>query len=151
MDEIRFIPLKMIPGEKGSVSHIMKSPDFFIKEVYMSTVNRNSVKGWKKHTKMTLNLAVIKGSVKFTFIKNAKTCQYTVGGKNYGRLVVAPGCWVCFEGLEEENMIVNCADLEHDPDEIELRSFEGYPKDISSWCSDDVGLYEGINKKENKS
>lgn len=126
MDEIRFIGLKKIIGDKGSVAHIIRSPDFQIEEVYMSSVDKNAVKGWKKHKSMTLNLVVIKGSVKFTFVKDLKTCEYTIGEKNYGRLVVKPGCWFCFEGLDQENLIINCADMAHDPNEVEIKPFEGY-------------------------
>jgi len=126
MDEISFIDLKKIIGEKGSVAHIIRSPDFQIKEVYMSSVNKNTVKGWKKHKSMTLNLVVIKGRVKFTFVKRTQTSEHTIGEGNYGRLIVKPGCWFCFEGLDKENLIINCADMAHDPNEVELKPFTGY-------------------------
>ena len=132
MGEVSLIPLQKITGDKGSVFHIIKDPSFKIKEVYVSTVDQNSVKGWKKHLKMTLNLVVIKGDVKFTIKKNSKTYQYVIGDSNYCRLVVAPKCWVCFEGVGEENIIINCADLEHVPSETEIKPFEGYDENISN-------------------
>jgi dTDP-4-dehydrorhamnose 3,5-epimerase len=133
MDEVRFIGLKKIIGDKGSVAHIIRSPDFQIKEVYMSSVHKNAVKGWKKHVSMTLNLVVIKGSVKFTFVKGSQTCEHTIGEENYGRLVVKPGCWVCFEGLDQENLIINCADMAHDPSEVKVIPFKGYSCDVFKW------------------
>ena len=122
MDEVKFIPLKKISSEKGSVFHVIKNPDFFIREVYVSTVKKNSVKGWKKHKEMTLNLTVIKGRVKFNLTKNSNKCEYIIGDHNYGRLVVQPGWWVSFEGIDEENIILNCADLEHNSEEIEVKA-----------------------------
>lgn len=126
MGEVTLIPLKKITGDKGSVFHIIKDPSLIINEVYVSTVDQNSVKGWKKHLKMTLNLVVIKGDVKFTIRKNSKTYQYIIGDSNYCRLVVDPNCWVCFEGVGVENMIINCADLKHDPSEIKTIEFNEY-------------------------
>ena len=133
MDEVTLIQLKRITGDNGSVFHVIKDPTLPIKEVYVSTVNKNSVKGWKKHASMTLNLVVIKGSVKFTIKKDSRVCQHIIGENNYCRLVVDPDCWVCFEGIDEENIIINCADLVHDPSEAEIKAFEGYDEDISNW------------------
>lgn len=126
MGEVSLIPLKKIDGDKGSVFHIIKDPSLTINEVYVSTVDQNSVKGWKKHLKMTLNLVVIKGDVKFTIRKNSETYQYIIGDSNYCRLVISPNYWVCFEGVGAENMIINCADINHDPSEIKTMQFDGY-------------------------
>ena len=126
MDEVSFFKLDKIHNDKGSVAHIIKKPSFFIEEVYMSSVKKNVVKGWKKHNRMTLNLVVIKGRVKFTFFKDNNTLEFLIGDDNYGRLVVAPGWWFSFKGLDEENLVINCADMVHDPTEVEIR--ETMPK-----------------------
>ena len=45
----------------GYIYHGIKSHDLGFKnfgEVYFSFINFNKIKGWKKHTKMTLNLLV---------------------------------------------------------------------------------------------
>ena len=73
MDEIkiegvRLSPLKIIDGEKGSVLHAMKQDDPGFEgfgEAYFSTVIKGAVKGWKRHTRMTLNLVVPFGSIRF--------------------------------------------------------------------------------------
>ena len=131
MDKVRLFSLDKINTDKGSVYHIIKDPDFKIKEVYLSSLGKKIVKGWKKHTEMTLNLVVIKGNVNFTIIKAGEKKQYVIGDNNYCRLVIPPKCWVCFEGLDCENTIINCADMVHDPGEVELKEFEGYEKDFS--------------------
>ena len=42
-----------------------------IKETYFSVINFNKVKAWKFHKKMSLNLFVSKGKVRFVFfLKN---------------------------------------------------------------------------------
>lgn len=125
-------PLKQIKTPKGDVWHAMKkSDDGFagFGEAYFSFVDKGAVKGWKKHKEMTLNLVVILGVVKFRLIddrEESKTKgikkEFTLSPQNYYRLTVAPGVWVCFEGLGEQNMLINLADMEHNPSESEVGS-----------------------------
>ena len=61
MDGIILTPLQQITHPKGDIFHAMKvSDDGFIGfgEAYFSTINKDVIKGWKKHTEMTLNLVV---------------------------------------------------------------------------------------------
>jgi len=120
MDEVTLIQLNKIHGEKGSVFHIIKEHDFMIKEVYLSSVKKGVTKGWKKHNQMTLNLVVVKGNVKFSVLCGSGRSIFEIGDDNYSRLVIPPGYWVSFEGLNEENLIINCANLEHDDSEVEI-------------------------------
>ena len=41
-------------------------------EAYFSKIKFNKIKAWKYHSKMTLNLAVPHGKVKFVFILSVK-------------------------------------------------------------------------------
>lgn len=126
--------LSRINNDKGSVYHIIKNPEFVIKEVYLSSLSKNVVKGWKQHKKMTLNLVVIKGNVKFTIKNNSNSWEFVIGDNNYCRLTLPPMNWFCFEGLENNNTIINCADIVHDPNEVNLLEFEGYEQDILKTC-----------------
>ena len=68
---ITISPLKEIEVEGGNVLHALKKSDSSFKdfgEAYFSFVNFGHVKAWKKHSKMTLNLIVPIGEVKFVFI-----------------------------------------------------------------------------------
>jgi dTDP-4-dehydrorhamnose 3,5-epimerase len=133
MDKVKLIQLDKMSNEKGSVYHIIKEPNFKIKEVYLSSLTKKVVKGWKKHKSMTLNLVVIKGNVLFTILNGGTIEKHTIGDSNYCRLVIPPKCWVCFEGMDHENIIINCSDMVHDPAEIDLKEFNGYEKDFSHW------------------
>jgi dTDP-4-dehydrorhamnose 3,5-epimerase len=91
-------------------------------EAYFSFVNFNSIKGWKKHKKMILNLVVPIGKVKFVFFDDRETSstyhqffEITLSQQNYKRLTVEPGIWMAFEGLEEQNLVLNIANIEHTP------------------------------------
>ena len=60
-------PLKKIPDERGSIYHMLRCDDpIFEKfgEIYFSTVNPGIVKGSHLHKEMTLNYAVIQGTIK---------------------------------------------------------------------------------------
>jgi len=68
MDGITLTSLKQITHPKGDIYHAMKASDDGFSgfgEAYFSTVNKNDIKGWKKHTEMTLNLVVVIGEVEF--------------------------------------------------------------------------------------
>ena len=64
-------PLKHIVVPKGDIYHAMKSTDegyVGFGEVYFSQIEHGQAKGWKRHNRMTLNLIVPVGTVKFVMI-----------------------------------------------------------------------------------
>ena len=122
MDGITITPLKQIHNQKGDVYHAMKKSDVgFIDfgEAYFSTIYKGNVKGWKKHTEMTLNLVVPVGSIEFVLYNETDKEFYSVilSQQNYQRLTVSPGLWMAFRGLDENNMLLNLASIEHNPKE----------------------------------
>ena len=55
MDGVILTPLKKIDHPKGDIYHAMKKSDHGYNgfgEVYFSTINKDDIKGWKKHLKM---------------------------------------------------------------------------------------------------
>ena len=126
IEGITITPLKRILHEKGDIYHAMKhSDDSFTSfgEAYFSCVHLNDIKGWKKHTRMVLNLVVQVGSVKFVLyddrnesITKGEFFDLTMSADNYVRLTVPAGIWVAFQGIGEElNLLLNIASIEHDP------------------------------------
>lgn len=140
LKEFYVTPLKRISHPKGDLFHAMKaSEESFVGfgEAYFTTIEFKEVKGWKKHTEMTLNLIVPVGKVKFSIFDETTTNKKVIvlGSDNYGRLTVPPGYWVAFEGMTEgQNIILNLASLEHDPDEainVDIDSFAYHTDDNS--------------------
>ncbi len=115
-------PLKQIYNPKGDVFHGMKKSDngyAGFGEAYFSTINQGDIKGWKKHTLMTLNLVVVSGEIEFV-IYNDKTKEFfstKLSSNNYQRLTLEPNVWMAFRGISENNMLLNIASIEHDPNE----------------------------------
>lgn len=122
MDGVILTPLKQIYHPKGDIFHAMKKSDIGFDsfgEAYFSTINQNDIKGWKKHTKMTLNIVVPVGNIEFVvYDENSKEFFSTkLSHNNYQRLTVKAGLWMAFRGLEEHNILLNLASIEHDPNE----------------------------------
>lgn len=120
MDGVILTPLKQIHNPKGDVFHAMKQSDVGFDgfgEAYFSTIHQGDIKGWKKHTKMTLNLVVPIGEIEFIVYNEKEFFTVKLSSKNYQRLTVQSGLWMAFRGIGESNMLLNLASLEHDPEE----------------------------------
>lgn len=127
LDQIRVIPLARIHAVGGDVLHAMKQTDKGFTgfgEAYFSLVLHGAVKAWKRHTRMTMNLVVPIGSVRFVFMDDA-TCtsrEEVLGEDRYARVTVPPGIWFGFQGLATPaSLIFNLASIVHDPLEVERR------------------------------
>lgn len=122
MDNIILTPLKEVTNPKGNIFHVIKKSDYGYSgfgEAYFSTINQSEIKGWKKHTKMTLNLVVPIGEIEFV-VHNENTKQFfnvKLSKYNYQRLTIKSGLWVAFKGYHEFNLLLNIASIEHNPNE----------------------------------
>ena len=129
MDGVTLTPLKKITHPKGDIFHAMKASDdgfFGFGEAYFSTVNQGEVKGWKKHTEMTLNLVVVIGEIEFVVYDDNSFYSVKLSKNNYQRLTVEPGLWLAFKGVSAENMLHNLASIEHNTNEcknVDMYSF----------------------------
>jgi dTDP-4-dehydrorhamnose 3,5-epimerase len=127
MDGVELTTLKIISPPSGDVLHGIKSTESSFSgfgEAYFSTVNQGQIKGWKKHSKMVLNLIVPVGGIRFVIFDDRKGSQtqgefmsVTLSLKNYQRLTLSPGLWLGFQGISSNNMLLNIASIQHNPDE----------------------------------
>ena len=122
--EILITPLSRISVVGGDVLHALKSTEQGFNgfgEAYFSMIEKGVVKAWKKHQRMTLNLVVPVGEVRFVFYSEDRKllCEESIGTLCYSRLTVPPGIWFGFQGLAAPfSLILNMADIPHDPDEV---------------------------------
>ena len=122
MDGVIITPLKQIHHPHGDIYHAMKKNDNGYDgfgEAYFSSIHKDDIKGWKQHTQMTLNLVVPLGKILFV-LYNENTQEFfeiTLSQTNYNRLTVKAGIWMAFKGIEETNMLLNIASIEHNPNE----------------------------------
>ena len=127
VDDILITQLNRIQVAGGDVLHCMKFSDpgyVDFGEAYFSIVKAGAVKAWKRHLRMTLNFVVPAGTVCFVFIDDEGMVRKEVVGENrYVRLTVPPGIWFGFMGVgNKENMVLNIANIPHDPSEVERLS-----------------------------
>ncbi|MDR1757216.1 MAG: dTDP-4-dehydrorhamnose 3,5-epimerase family protein [Culturomica sp.] len=129
IDGVILTPLKQIFNEKGDVFHAMKESEAGYKrfgEAYFSTIHPGEIKPWKMHTRMTLNLVVPVGEIKFVLYDDREQSptrglynEFVLSRDHYARLTVPPRVWFAFQGLAgAPNLLLNIADMEHDPEEI---------------------------------
>ena len=130
--------LRELEAPGGNVYQSMSAMDPGYKgfgEAYFSTINGGEIKSWKLHKRVTLNLTVIRGLVRFVLVDLGLrpnlikgTNEFILGrGLNYSRLTVPPGLWMAFQGISPgENIILNIIDHPHDPAESERRPIEHF-------------------------
>ena len=122
-------PLKHIIVPKGDIYHALKSTDEGYEgfgEAYFSQIEHGQVKGWKRHNRITLNIVVPVGAVKFVVYDDREE-SVTKGqfeeiilspSDNYQRLTVAPGLWMAFAGVGDSiSMLLDIIPEPHDDDE----------------------------------
>lgn len=136
MDKIGYItgviltPLKKIEHPLGDVFHGIKKIDegfLGFEEAYFSTIQYRGIKPWKKHKKMTLNIIVPIGSIRFVLYDDRTDSEtrgefmdITLSIENYYRLTVPPNIWMAFMGVgKNKNLLLNVSNLMHDPNEVE--------------------------------
>ena len=124
IDDIQITDLRRIETVGGDVLHALKQDDegyAGFGEVYFSWIKCGAIKAWKRHTRMTMNLVVPLGQVRFVFCQNhAQFRIEEIGINNYARLTVPPGIWHGFKGIGTANsLIMNIANLPHESNEVE--------------------------------
>ena len=124
LDKIKVTPLKIIKLSAGDIMSVLNKNELknqTFGEAYFSKIKFGKVKAWKYHNKMTLNLVIPHGKVRFVFYsqkdKNFKVVE--IGEKKYLRLTVPPKIWFGFKGLSKhESIILNVTNIKHSPKEI---------------------------------
>ena len=131
--DVLITPLSIIGSPEGNVLHGMKETDegfSGFSEAYFSEINFDSVKAWKRHKEMTLNLIVPVGEIRFVlFDKREETKglfqEVILSQNNYCRLTIPAKIWVGFQGLSKSgSMLLNIADIRHNFEEAERKGIE---------------------------
>ncbi len=126
-------PLSQKLDERGKVMHMLRedSPVFSrFGEIYFSCTYPGAIKAWHMHKQMTLNYAVVHGTIKCVLYDerpDSKTRgrieEYYLSPENYFLLTVPPLVWNGWKGIGDMvSIVANCATMPHNPDEIERKS-----------------------------
>jgi len=140
IEDVIVTHLEIVDTPGGNVMHGMKETSAGFAgfgEAYFSQIDNNAIKAWKRHKKMTLNLMVPVGEIKFVLFddrdeSNVRFQEVIISKNNYCRLTVPPMVWMGFQGLAKEgSMLLNIADIEHDPDEVDRLKIDNLNYDWS--------------------
>ena len=118
LDKVIITPLATIYNDKGNIYRAMKKSDIGFNgfgEAFFSAIKTNEIKGWKKHSVMTLNIIVPVGIIKFVVTDGDKFIEVVLSMENYLRINIPPGYWLAFKGIASENILLNISNVEHDP------------------------------------
>lgn len=145
LDKPSLIPLKVVPNDKGNIYHILQVPNSdvgIVQEVYASEILFGCVKGWKRHLRVSLNLVVITGAIRFHLIDDRDNADmplqyvYELGpDTNHSRLMIPPKIWVAFEAIDRDSILVNSISELHSPDESENAPLSRFSLLGASGCS----------------
>ena len=135
IDGVELHPLKEISVSGGNVLHAMNKFDKGYKgfgEAYFSFIEPDKIKAWKRHKKMTLNLIVPLGSIRFVifddrYLSSTANNFYDIklSRENYFRLTIPPMVWFGFQSLSKDSsMLLNLADIKHSPNEVDKELIE---------------------------
>ncbi|HMW92645.1 MAG TPA: dTDP-4-dehydrorhamnose 3,5-epimerase family protein [Candidatus Obscuribacter sp.] len=130
--------LTQISDERGKIMHMMRLDDPLFKgfgEIYFSQVYPAVVKGWHLHSQMTLNYAVVSGTIKLVLYDDRSDSasrgtlqEIFMGESDYKLVQVPPGVWNGFKGVgTAPALVANLASHPHSADEISrLDPFENH-------------------------
>jgi len=124
LNKIKVTPLKIKKISSGDVMRVLQKKElkkWSFGEAYFSKIKFKKIKAWKYHLKMTLNLAVPSGRVKFVFYsqKENRFRIIEIGERKYLRITVPPKVWFGFKGMaKNESIILNIANAEYNSKEI---------------------------------
>lgn len=96
-------------------------------EAYFSRVDPGSVRAWKLHTEMTVNVVVPIGHVYFVVANGDRFDRFDLGPDHgYSRLTIEPETWFGFQAGADGGLVLNLSNIVHRPDEGRTRDLETF-------------------------
>ena len=122
ISKIKISRPRVIKLSEGDVLRVLRKNEikkWDFAEAYFSKIKFGKIKAWKYHLKMTINIVVPKGKVKFVFYSNKKFKSILIGEKNYCRLTIPPKIWFGFKGMSKsESIILSLTNIKHTTKEV---------------------------------
>lgn len=126
VEGVHIVPLRRIPDERGTIFHMLRADDpHFVQfgEIYFTSIYDGVIKGWHKHSEMTLNYACVYGRVKLVLYDERQDSataglveEVFLGPDDYSLVVIPPGIWTGLKGMSRPfALVANCATHPHDP------------------------------------
>ncbi len=128
-------PLLRIEDRRGSLLRMLRVDDPGFErfgEIYFSGIREGTVKAWRRHSRVTSNLAVPLGTVRLVLHDDRagsptrlQTMVIEIGERNYVLVTIPPGIWTGWQCLGGDYALVaNCATEPHDDAEVEREAHD---------------------------
>lgn len=125
-----------ISNYKGNLKKLINKKSLLYKgfgELYLTSIKKNKIKGWKLHKKKHSNIFLISGKVMFVFVNILKTKnlykEYLLDSNINNHIYIPPNIYFCFKGISKTPAtLINFSSLEHDDKEVinKKLNFFGY-------------------------
>lgn len=126
---VRVRPLLRIEDHRGSLLRMLRVDDPGFErfgEIYFSGIREGAVKAWRRHSRITSNLAVPVGTVRVVLHDDRnesptrnQTMVIEIGETNYLLVTIPPGIWTGWQCLGRDALVANCSTEPHHDDEVE--------------------------------
>ena len=119
LDGVLITPKRVIADDLGEVRHMMRNDEDAFEqfgEVYLSWVKPDVTKGWKLHTRVTGNVCVPVGQVRYVLHDmrsesptHGQTQEVSLGTDPHQLLTIPPGIAYAWQNLSKESsLVLNC-------------------------------------------
>ncbi len=133
--------LNIIKKDEGNIYPILKSCSDHFKgfgEVYISSINSNVSRAWKKHKNSHQYFVVPIGEVKFVFLieeeENHHFKEIIIGETNYSFIKIPNNIWYGFKNISKNtSFIVNVIDKPYNLSEAESIEIDKFPFKGYNW------------------
>jgi dTDP-4-dehydrorhamnose 3,5-epimerase len=124
IDGVLVVPLRRIPDERGTVSHMLRQSDPHFRgfgEIYFSSIHPGIVKGWHRHDPAWLNYACLGGTIKLVLYderpaspSRGELMELFLGQEQHLLVQIPPLVWNGFKAVGPSTALVaNCCTHEH--------------------------------------
>ena len=125
LKKVKIYKSKKIFNINGNLSKLLSKKSLSYKnfgELYLTNIKYKSIKGWKYHNKMTSNIFLIFGKVKFVIVekKNNKIIfvEHILNSENINHIYIPNKTYFAFTGLSKtESTLINFASIVHEKKE----------------------------------
>ena len=119
---VRLVQHDQKSSDHGFVDKLWVHGDFVVQEIYFSHVGLGAISAWKRHLEMECRLKVVEGKVRFVFpLDDGKFSEVFLDSERPIFMIISPGIWFGFQGMEDQNSLANLASRVHHPDEVERK------------------------------
>ena len=122
---LKYTPVICKADKRGRVIKLLnfkKKKDKLIKEIYITTILRNKIKGWNMHTKNTTKIFLINGKINFFYFDKKKRNKI-IDDKSSSIITIPPKVKFAFQGLAKESFILSMSNGVYDKKEIKKFEF----------------------------